>query len=322
MIIYPCNNSGSSYYRLIAPAEFLKTHGYIKNVRSYNYYLTIEQIKELNESRVHVQRQFYPEQIKFLGTYKLASIKIVNDLDDLLWDLPKHHPLYGYFTKEFIDQLVLGFKLSDLVVVSSERLADNLYKTFGIKANVLENLIKCSYRKYPTINRDKKLRVVWSGSPSHEKDLEIIKDLVLETIDAMEWTFVGYLPPYINRSQHIVRYIPFQEPEQYFETLSTLDLDVAVIPLEYNEFNMCKSHSKMLEFASLGIPSITTDIEPYKENPCFKIKDNDKTLWRKALLRYNKDEGLRLEHAHAAYEYSFNYTYIAQHRKLFDCWFV
>lgn len=55
--------------------------------------------------------------------------------------------------------------------------------------------------------------------------------------------------------------VPF---EHYPQKLSELDLDLALVPLEQNLFNECKSNLRLLELGSCGFPIICTDIEPYR----------------------------------------------------------
>jgi glycosyltransferase involved in cell wall biosynthesis len=43
-----------------------------------------------------------------------------------------------------------------------------------------------------------------------------------------------------------------------------INWDIGVCPLLENEFNSGKSELKYIEYTSLGIPSIFSDVEPYK----------------------------------------------------------
>jgi glycosyltransferase involved in cell wall biosynthesis len=62
-----------------------------------------------------------------------------------------------------------------------------------------------------------------------------------------------------------------------------LDLDFAIIPLEDNIFNRCKSNIKWVEMGALSIPSVTSYISPYREyateNNGIYIEDNDPKAW-------------------------------------------
>ena len=43
-------------------------------------------------------------------------------------------------------------------------------------------------------------------------------------------------------------------------------IDIAIVPLENNHFNRCKSNIKWLEYSACGIPGVYSDILPY--NSC------------------------------------------------------
>ena len=46
--------------------------------------------------------------------------------------------------------------------------------------------------------------------------------------------------------------------------LHNLDFDIGVAPLAYNVFNRSKSDIKVLEYASLGIPAVASDVRPVR----------------------------------------------------------
>jgi O-antigen biosynthesis protein len=46
--------------------------------------------------------------------------------------------------------------------------------------------------------------------------------------------------------------------------MKNLNADIAIAPLEINEFNKSKSNLKRLEYVVCGLPAVFTDIEPYK----------------------------------------------------------
>jgi hypothetical protein len=50
----------------------------------------------------------------------------------------------------------------------------------------------------------------------------------------------------------------------YAAKLASLDLDLAVAPLEYHPFNEAKSNLRLLEYGVLGYPVLCTDILPYQ----------------------------------------------------------
>lgn len=57
--------------------------------------------------------------------------------------------------------------------------------------------------------------------------------------------------------------------------MKSLDVDLAIAPLEINEFNKSKSDLKALEFTVCGFPAAYTDIEPYKNTACKAKTETD-----------------------------------------------
>jgi hypothetical protein len=59
---------------------------------------------------------------------------------------------------------------------------------------------------------------------------------------------------------------------QYPAKLASLDLDLAIAPLEDNPFNEAKSHLRLLEYGILGYPVVCSDIFPYQgDYPVWRV---------------------------------------------------
>jgi len=90
----------------------------------------------------------------------------------------------------------------------------------------------------------------------------MIADVVRDLADEVDWVFFGLCPdalrPYV-REFHTGVPLP-----QYPGKLASLDLDLALAPLENNPFNEAKSHLRILEYGILGYPVICSDIFPYQ----------------------------------------------------------
>jgi glycosyltransferase involved in cell wall biosynthesis len=58
--------------------------------------------------------------------------------------------------------------------------------------------------------------------------------------------------------------------------MASLDLDIAVAPLEDNWFNQCKSNLRLLEYGAMGWPVVCSDVFPYQsyEPPVIRCKNN------------------------------------------------
>jgi hypothetical protein len=65
--------------------------------------------------------------------------------------------------------------------------------------------------------------------------------------------------------------VPF---DQYPAKLASLNLDLALAPLEHNKFNEAKSNLRLLEYGIMGWPVVSTDIYPYQNAPVHHVSNN------------------------------------------------
>jgi hypothetical protein len=126
----------------------------------------------------------------------------------------------------------------------------------------------------------KKLRVGWAGGGQHHGDLEFIVPVIEATKDEVDWIFMGMcldqIRPYIKEYHAGVAF------DLYPQKLADLDLDLAVAPLEYNNFNMAKTNLRLLEYGVLGWPVLCSDITPYRNAPVTLV-GNNVNHWIKAI---------------------------------------
>ena len=74
--------------------------------------------------------------------------------------------------------------------------------------------------------------------------------------------------------------------------MKNFDTDIAIAPLEINDFNKCKSSVKLLEYCVSGIPAVYTKIDPYDDASLTSETEEDmiekiKWLLKSSVNRYN-----------------------------------
>lgn len=138
-------------------------------------------------------------------------------------------------------------------------------------------------------NQGDKPRVGWAGAQQHHGDLAIITDVVKATSEEVDWIFMGMCPDELQ--SYIKEFHPFVSIDQYPQKLASLNLDLAVAPLEIHPFNEAKSNLRLLEYGILGWPVICTDIYPYQTlNPPVTRIDNDSGSWLAAIRQKLADK--------------------------------
>jgi glycosyltransferase involved in cell wall biosynthesis len=129
-------------------------------------------------------------------------------------------------------------------------------------------------------NQGNRLRVGWAGALQHQGDLEMIAEVVQRTAGEVDWIFMGMCPesikPYIKEFHEAVSI------QEYPKVLSRLNLDLAVAPLEDNNFNEAKSNLRLLEYGILGWPVICSDVFPYRAAPVTRVA-NTTEAWVSAI---------------------------------------
>ncbi|MDE1905083.1 MAG: hypothetical protein KGH75_01350 [Rhodospirillales bacterium] len=318
-LLHPSDSDGCGYYRIVQPGTALANHTNQHFIISHTYYM-INHIKDKCIDRVICQRHTEEHMVANLKFYKDLNLKIVHDLDDLLWQVPPSNNYHKYFKGTNKKCLREALSIADKLVVSTEPLAQEVKKFTKRESTVLPNMILSKHYQLPKSRTKQKLRVGWAGSNTHAGDLRIISPVIQNTLDKYEWVFMGYAEPQWKEKVEFHQFVPVSE---YTDKLKSLNLDVMLIPLEENAFNNSKSHIKLLEAASIGVPATTTDIDPYKENPNPKIPTSNKS-WKKFVdvLAAYEDETVRLEAAHKAFDWAKKYCVELNIPKIDQAWSV
>ena len=77
--------------------------------------------------------------------------------------------------------------------------------------------------------------------------------------------------------------------EQYPAKLASLNLDLALAPLEDNLFNHCKSNLRLLEYGACGFPVVCSDLITYRGDlPVTRVKNRFKD-WVAAIRMHVAD---------------------------------
>jgi glycosyltransferase involved in cell wall biosynthesis len=232
------------------------------------------------------------------------NLAFVMDVDTLYHELVSDHPAAKRTTEEGLGQLVKNMARMDMVTSPTtgilEYYQNKLRQAFKHSETVFElipNLLPTG--GLPKVvakeSNQHKIRIGIVGSSVIARDLLTIKDIIIEVMKAQpeqfELVLFGWNGKY--QGQAIFEGLPIEIVKpvnimDYYERLSTLNLDVALLPLEQVAHNILgKSNIKYAELAAMGIPVIAQRSAPYKniisdeENG---ILATTKDQWKEALL--------------------------------------
>ncbi|WP_368928531.1 glycosyltransferase [Mixta calida] len=273
------DRQGCGYYRIIHPHSALEQSLYIDGGVN-DTLIDIPEIERLEPDVVLIQPGLrrglskYFEQVR-----KYSSAKIVIDYDDYSPNIPVRSVIRKMIKQDIIKDIRRDCEQADWVVVSTAPLADELSR-FTSHIKIAPNGLPVEiWGELKSRRRTKnKLRVGWAGGSTHTGDLSLIKPLIKAFENEVEWVFMGMRPEGIQCEFH-----PGVPINVYPEKLASLDLDLALVPLEVNQFNICKSNLRLLELGACGIPVICTDIEPYRCDLPITRVNNRYAEWAEAL---------------------------------------
>jgi hypothetical protein len=197
--------------------------------------------------------------------------------------LPGKHPLQGKWPKDLRKRLRRLLEHSDRLIVATEPLKEE-YSRWISDVKIVPNYLEKAKWLDLTANiksrEGKKMRVGWAGGAQHQGDLEFILPVVEATKNELDWIFMGMCPDQIR--PFIKEYHAGVHFDLYPQKLADLDLDLAIAPLEYNNFNMAKTNLRLLEYGVLGWPVVCSDITPYRNAPVTRVSNNV-NHWIKAI---------------------------------------
>ncbi|REK66503.1 MAG: hypothetical protein C6P35_07490 [Cohnella sp.] len=268
---------GSSYIRLLWPYQ----HRALKSL------VTVTQGIELDDMSADVyiiERMWRPDinlqkAEETVNKIKRAGKKLVYTLDDNLLDLQFNREGWKWPSKEQKNVVRLFAKEADGIIVSTEPLKQRflkLNKNIQVVPNALDERIEAYNVKK---SKNKNLTFGYMGTPSHDEDLMMILPAIREILRTYEVEF------------QIVGVLTQDQVNDHFQELNVklldttgnveypnfvrwmgrnLNWDFAIAPLDENEFSICKSDIKMLDYGIFGIPSIFSDLSLYREHVVHK----------------------------------------------------
>ncbi|WP_208976565.1 glycosyltransferase [Methylotuvimicrobium buryatense] len=298
---FPGNDTGIGEYRVRAPLRVLTNAAMIQSSLLPNHSETlipdIVEIERVKPDVMMLQNGFADYLINAWTQYKrFNNVFQIFSQDDLIHMLPKKHPLQGKWPKDLRKRLRKLLEQSDRLIVATEPLKEEYGKysqDVRLVPNYLEKARWLGLDIKFTEQRDGKPRVGWAGGGQHQGDLELILPVVEATANEIDWVFMGMCPDMLRPfSKEFHSGVLF---DQYPAKLASLDLDLAIAPLEYNNFNMAKTNLRLLEYGILGWPVVCSDVYPYQNAPVTRVGHNA-SYWIKTVReKLAEPDALRAE---------------------------
>lgn len=288
VLAQPADIQGCGEYRIISPMRALVDAGRVQGWADFNLF-SVPEMARLDVDAIILQRQTLPEQIKAIARHKKFSRALrVYELDDLLIKMPVKSIHSTDMPKDINKRLRQAVALCDRFVVSTEPLKE-AYKDYHPDIRVVPNYLERARwgGLKPLRRQSARPRVGWAGGIGHTGDLEMIVDVVQALAEEVDWVFMGMCPD--NLRPWIKEFHPGVPVGQYPAKLASLNLDLAIAPLEQNPFNESKSHLRLLEYGILGYPVVCSDVYPYQGDFSVVRVRNRHKEWVDAILAQISD---------------------------------
>ena len=298
--------SGVGYHRIMMPlVNMKKDYCLITDTLSEETFEGKYDIVVMNRMLANIK----PEQM--IEWRKKYGFKLIVDNDDH-WQLDPSHILYqNYILNSVPEQIISWLLIADLCTCTHDRLAEEIYK-HNTNVEILPNAIPYGEEQFILDKKESALvRLFWSGSGTHGRDLEILRNPMKRINFPVRTIIAGYnegekhiwdnmicaFTNGLKLKPTIYNYNPVTEYMAAY-----CDSDISLIPLVDSKFNSMKSNLKVLETASKKNPAIVSNVNPYKGfyPACHVNSQKDWYYWIKLLTH---DQAARKQYGNDLYEY-------------------
>ena len=298
--------SGVGYHRIMMPlVNMKKDYCLITDTLSEETFEGKFDIVVMNRMLANIT----PEQM--IEWRKKYGFKLIVDNDDH-WQLDPSHILYqNYILNSVPQQIISWLQIADLCTCTHDRLAEEIYK-HNTNVEILPNAIPYGEEQFILDKKESALvRLFWSGSGTHVRDLEILRNPMKRINFPVRTIIAGYnegekhiwdnmicaFTNGLKLKPTIYNYNPVTEYMAAY-----CDSDISLIPLVDSKFNSMKSNLKVLETASKKNPAIVSNVHPYKGfyPACHVNSQKDWYYWIKLLTH---DQAARKQYGNDLYEY-------------------
>lgn len=272
-------DNGCDYHRIFNPFKYLT----LEDGEEISFVDTFRQngipVQEFKDADIVVfNRQPGIPNAQFLYFKERYKFKVWNDVDDY-WVLYKEHHLYGQHIKlETAAKIQNAMRFSDIVTCTNDRLAEKA-KKFNNHVEVISNAVPLGYDQFSPKRTESELtRFMYVGGPSHYRDLNSIRDVfrLCRENDRISHKSSFILSGMSPNSVPLIQMEKIMSITRNFNTRPELlvykymdhynHADIALAPLEDNEFNTYKSNLKIIEAGSMGIPIIVSKMYPFLQD--------------------------------------------------------
>ncbi len=211
---------------------------------------------------------------------KKSDLKFYLDIDDNYHvDMPGQDPIHVEKQRE---KLLDNMNACGNVICENKNLQNHynelLNDKFAFRGQtrvlIMPNLLSddCYTGLEITPRTSDKFRIGMVYNPTQWRDVYPLRNTLLELNkkykDSVELIVFGWNTKISGSGADALKKVNYQwiQPvgvTDYFQKLANLHFDIALMPLQDNQFNNCKSYHKLLQYSQAGIVAVCSKVEPY-----------------------------------------------------------
>lgn len=284
VLVHPADVSESGHHRILDPLKALMSAGVIDGFALPNP-LPVVDLHRFNPDVIVLQRHLDEKRLDDMALASAFSSAFkVFDLDIDVFNLPANHPDRDRLPADLGNAIERGLSFVDRFIVPTPHLAD-LFSGFHGDVRIIPARLPVDLWSdlHPLRNRGFKPRV----GLLCDTDVHLLNDVVRMLANEVEWIFVGTCPDSMRPFGFEIHGSP--SVQRKASALASLDLDLALAPLEQNPFNEARSNVPLLEYGACGYPVICSDVRAYQGDlPVTRVANTDQA-WIDAIRAHLHD---------------------------------
>jgi hypothetical protein len=212
---------------------------------------------------IFMQRPCSEQMVSIAQIIKNVGKKLIIDWDDNLSILPDWNPNVRQFDG-CLPHLQKLCKIADVVTVSSKELLNKVTEWGAKKPVYIPNAIDDSFKLLPKVKQSNS--IVWRGGQSHQADLDMAKEHIINLSQTNEIIFMGDAPSWVAevKNHKLIKLVDYIN---YIMLLNSIAPKMLLVPLVPCDFNAARSDIAAQEAYLVGAEVWHNNVGSYKDLP-------------------------------------------------------
>lgn len=224
---------------------------------------------------------------------RLTGTATIFDIDDDVFNYPEAKEYEETDTGRVAEEARRIMNLVDVVVVTEEEIKESAKEYTIVPIHIIPNYMDLEVWDAPKSKNyiQPDFLIGWAGGHYHSEDLKILEEpmrRILTKYPEVKFVTIGdKIDSLIEEFGDRAVYHEFVDIADFPDLLYKLKFSIGLAPLSHSEFSNSRSNLRLLQYALLEIPTISSYFGPYKRAfddnfPIVSI-ENDADSWVSAI---------------------------------------